>query len=172
MNKLLLVLFVVSSVFTQSTTAQTLMQPNISLAQARKVIDAVIAKCSEPDRVTMSVAVEEMLQADPHAGDARVTVQVRPRALELGEHRLRARQQLLAGGRQLGAARGPPQQLDAELGLEPPHLLGQGGLGDPQLLRRAREAAVARDRGEVLQPPQLHALSAPSSRRRGSAARR
>ena len=104
-------------------------------------------------------------RADAPARDARVAVEVGPRAGELREHRLGARQQLLAGGRQLGAARRPPQQLDAELGLEPPDLLRQRRLGDPELLRRAREAAVARDRGEVLQPPQLHALSAPSSRR-------
>jgi uncharacterized protein GlcG (DUF336 family) len=38
--------------------AQPLMQPNISLAQAMKIVDTVIAQCSEPgDLVTISVAV-------------------------------------------------------------------------------------------------------------------
>ncbi len=38
--------------------AQPLMQPNISVAQARQIIDAVIAECSRPgDLVTVSVAV-------------------------------------------------------------------------------------------------------------------
>jgi uncharacterized protein GlcG (DUF336 family) len=38
--------------------AQVLMQPNISVAQARKIVDAIIAKCSQPGNlVTVTVAV-------------------------------------------------------------------------------------------------------------------
>lgn len=38
--------------------AQVLMQPNVSLAQAMKIVDAVIAKCSRPgDLVTVTIAV-------------------------------------------------------------------------------------------------------------------
>ena len=49
---------IIAAVFIQSTTAQPLMQPNISLTQARKIVDAVIARCSEPrELVTVSVAV-------------------------------------------------------------------------------------------------------------------
>ena len=41
-----------------STQAQPLMQPNISAAQARQIVDAVIAKCGQPgDLLTVSVAV-------------------------------------------------------------------------------------------------------------------
>jgi hypothetical protein len=90
------------------------------------------------------------------ARDARVPVQVGARERDLGEDGLRARQQLLPRGGQLGAARRAPQQRDAQLGLEPPHLLGEGRLREPQLLGRAGEAPVPRDRGEVLQAPQLH----------------
>ena len=38
--------------------AQLLMQPNISVAQARKIIDTIIAECSRPgDLVTVTIAV-------------------------------------------------------------------------------------------------------------------
>ena len=40
-----------------SADAQTLMQRNMSLALAEKLIDAAIAECSEPGEVTISVAV-------------------------------------------------------------------------------------------------------------------
>lgn len=41
-----------------SAHAQLLMQPNISVAQARKIVDAVIATCSQPgDLVTVTIAV-------------------------------------------------------------------------------------------------------------------
>ncbi|MGK0297388.1 MAG: hypothetical protein ACI9XC_000991 [Gammaproteobacteria bacterium] len=44
--------------FAISTSAQPLMQKNISLAQAMQIVDAVIAECSQPgDLVTVSVAV-------------------------------------------------------------------------------------------------------------------
>jgi uncharacterized protein GlcG (DUF336 family) len=53
-----LFLFIVASVIIQSATAQPLMQPNISLAQAMKIVDAVILKCSPPgDLVDVSIAV-------------------------------------------------------------------------------------------------------------------
>jgi hypothetical protein len=86
----------------------------------------------------------------------RVAVEVRPGAVDLGEDGLGPRQQILAGRGELRAARRAPQQRPAELGFQPPHLLGERGLGDPQLLGGAREAPVPGDRGEVLQPPQLH----------------
>jgi hypothetical protein len=106
----------------------------------------------------------------PHApaGDAGVPVKVGPGARDLREDRLRARQELLARRRELRPARRAPQQRDPELRLEPPDLLGERGLRDPQLLGRARELPVARDGDEVLEPPQLHqraTLSARSSRR-------
>jgi uncharacterized protein GlcG (DUF336 family) len=44
--------------FAISSSAQPLMQPNISLAQAMQIVDAVIAECSQPGVwVTVSVAV-------------------------------------------------------------------------------------------------------------------
>jgi len=57
-NLLRFFLFIAASVFIQSTAAQVLVQHNISLAQAMKIVDTVIAQCSEPgDLVTLSVAV-------------------------------------------------------------------------------------------------------------------
>jgi uncharacterized protein GlcG (DUF336 family) len=51
-------LFIVTVLLGHSANAQPLMQPNISLAQARQIVDAVIAECSQPgDLVTVSVAV-------------------------------------------------------------------------------------------------------------------
>lgn len=39
-------------------SAQALMQPNVSVAQARKIVDAIIAECSRPGAlVTVTVAV-------------------------------------------------------------------------------------------------------------------
>jgi uncharacterized protein GlcG (DUF336 family) len=47
-----------TSMLVQSAIAQPMMQPNISLAQARKMVDAVITECSETgDTVSISVAV-------------------------------------------------------------------------------------------------------------------
>ena len=38
--------------------AQLLMQPNISVAQAMRIVDAVIAECSQPgDQITVTIAV-------------------------------------------------------------------------------------------------------------------
>jgi uncharacterized protein GlcG (DUF336 family) len=46
---------------TQAAGAQPRVQHNITLAQARQIVDAVIARCSEPgDLVTVSVAVVDM----------------------------------------------------------------------------------------------------------------
>ena len=51
-------LFIVTGVLGLNANTQPLMQPNVSLAQAMKIIDAVIAECSEGDgQVTVSVAV-------------------------------------------------------------------------------------------------------------------
>ncbi len=51
-------LFIVTGVLGYSAYGQPLMQPNISVAQARQIVDAVIAECSRPgDLVTVTVAV-------------------------------------------------------------------------------------------------------------------
>jgi uncharacterized protein GlcG (DUF336 family) len=44
--------------FSATAAAQPLMQPNISVAQARKIVDAVIAECSRPgELVTVTIAI-------------------------------------------------------------------------------------------------------------------
>jgi len=51
-------LFAVTGLLSLSAHAQLLMQPNISVAQARQIIDTIIAECSRPgDLVTVTVAV-------------------------------------------------------------------------------------------------------------------
>ena len=51
-------LFIVTGALGFSAYAQLLMQPNISAAQARKIVDAVIAECSRPgDLLTVTIAV-------------------------------------------------------------------------------------------------------------------
>ncbi len=62
----------------------------------------------------------------------------------------------LAGrGEADGAARAR-HELDAQLLLQAPHLLAQGGLHDVQLLGRAREARVTRDGLEVAELAEFH----------------
>ena len=40
--------------------AQLLMQPNVSVSQARLIIDTIITECSRPgDLVTVTIAVED-----------------------------------------------------------------------------------------------------------------
>ncbi len=65
-------------------------------------------------------------------------------------------EQVGAGGRQLDAAARAPQQRHPELGLEPPHLLRERGLGDVRGLGRAAEVTVPRHGDEVLELPELH----------------
>jgi len=74
----------------------------------------------------------------------------------LGEHPPRACQQHLARLREGDLAAGAAQEVDAELALEPAHLLGHRGLRDHELLARAREAAVAGHRLERAQLAQFH----------------
>lgn len=51
-------LFAVIGAPSLSAQAQVLMQPNVSLAQAMKIVDAVIARCNRPgDLVTVTIAV-------------------------------------------------------------------------------------------------------------------
>lgn len=58
LNSFRFLLFIAASVFIQSAAAQTLVQHNISLAQAMKIVDTIIAQCSEPgDLVTVGIAV-------------------------------------------------------------------------------------------------------------------
>jgi hypothetical protein len=51
------------------------------------------------------------------------------------------------------------QQPLAELGLQAPDLLADGGLGDPQPFCRVGEVGLVDDRDEVRQLPQFHKQS-------------
>ncbi len=54
----LIFFIIVAGILSLSVNAQPIMQANISLAHAMKIVDAVLAECSQPgDRVTVSVAV-------------------------------------------------------------------------------------------------------------------
>lgn len=51
-------LFALASAWIPAAQAQALMQPNISVALARQIVDAIIAECSRPgDLVTVTIAV-------------------------------------------------------------------------------------------------------------------
>ncbi len=51
-------LVIVTGALGLAAHAQPLMQPNISVAQARQIVDTIIAECSRPgDLVTVSIAV-------------------------------------------------------------------------------------------------------------------
>ena len=51
-------LFIVTGLLSIPASAQPLMQPNISVAQARQIVDTIIAECSQPgDLVTVTIAV-------------------------------------------------------------------------------------------------------------------
>jgi hypothetical protein len=71
----------------------------------------------------------------------------------------RTHEENIAGGRNLDAAGRAAQQRHAELGLEPPDLLGEARLGHVQGLRGSRERPVLDRRDEVRQLLQCHRLS-------------
>jgi hypothetical protein len=62
-----------------------------------------------------------------------------------------------AGLRRRDAPAGALEQRDAELLLEPAHLMRERGLGDVQLLGRTREVTVASHRLDAAQLPHVHA---------------
>src|SRR6185312_3766264 len=80
----------------------------------------------------------------------------RSRSLRGHQRGARPVEEELAGLGQIHAARVALEQTDAELALEPADLRRQSGLGDPELLGRAREAALLRDRDEVSKVTELH----------------
>ena len=99
----------------------------------------------------------EQHRADVHvpAREAAQLVDVAAQRVGLGEHCAGAgRDQLARLGRHHRSRRAA-QQLDAELLLEPAHLVRQGRLRDAQLVGGAREMAVPRDRLEVAKLTEL-----------------
>lgn len=84
--------------------------------------------------------------------------QVGARPVELAEHDADPGQEQLPGVGERDAAGSALEQRGPELGLQPPDLRRNRGLRDAQLLGRAAEAAVAHDRLEVGELPQLHQL--------------
>ena len=73
-----------------------------------------------------------------------------------GQGRAGALEEQLARVGQIDATGVAREQRDPELGLQPPDLRGEPGLGDPQALGGAREASLLGDRDEVAQMTQLH----------------
>jgi hypothetical protein len=86
-------------------------------------------------------------------------------AVDLGEHALRVAEDHAALGGELDAAARAAEDLDAELLLEAPDLLGDRRLGEVQLLGGLRERAVAGDGGDGAKVAQLHAPMVPGRRR-------
>ena len=74
----------------------------------------------------------------------------------LREHRTSARDHELAGFGELDRPGGALEQLDAELALKPADLVRQSRLGDVELVGRAGEVPVPRDRLEVAELTDVH----------------
>ena len=86
-------------------------------------------------------------------------VQVRAHAVHLGERAPRPRQDELARLGHLDATGGAAQQLDAQLALEPAHLLRERRLCDVEVQRGLGERAAAGDGVQVAQLAELHAAT-------------
>ena len=91
-----------------------------------------------------------------HAGER---LQLGLRGVELGERAPRAGDEHLAGLRHRDAAGRALDERHAELGLEAADLLRERRLRDVLARRGAREVALVRERDEVAQLAQIHALS-------------
>ena len=81
--------------------------------------------------------------------------------VDLGEHALRVAEDHAALGGQLDAAARAPEDLDAELLLEPADLLRDRRLREEELVTGLRQRAVAGDGGDRAQVTELHALIVP-----------
>lgn len=58
LNRVTVTLLITTGALGFTARGQVLMQPNISVAQARTIVDAIIAECSQPgDLVTVTIAV-------------------------------------------------------------------------------------------------------------------
>lgn len=137
----------------------------------------------EVDRDARVLVVEvgddgvEVIQAGrPHAAEAQVPaqqpgdlVELVAQAVDLGDHALGVVQDEVAFGRQVDAATRAREERDAELGLQAAELLGDGRLGEMQLLTGLREGPVAGDRDDRSEVPEFHRdkpLTRPSRSRR------
>ena len=92
-------------------------------------------------------------------------LQLAVQAVDLAQDALGVAEDHLALGRDLDRAAGAPEDLDAELLLEPPDLLRDGRLREVQLLGGLGEGAVARHGGDRAQVSELHGSIEPRSRR-------
>ena len=77
-------------------------------------------------------------------------------ALDVAQDACRAFEQLLAGLGQPHAAVGPGEERHPELLFEALNMAGQRRLGEPQMGRRAGDAAEFGDPGEVGEAAQFH----------------
>jgi hypothetical protein len=83
-------------------------------------------------------------------------MQLRVGGVDLGQDPPRPRQQQLAGLGHRDPSRRALHERQSGLLLEPPYLLGQGGLGDVLARGRAREVPFLGQRDEVTQLTQFH----------------
>ena len=105
--------------------------------------------------------------ADPQlaAQQAGELLELGVQAVDLGEHALRVAEDDAALGGELDLPARAPEDLDAELGLEPPDLLRDRRLGEVQLLGGLRERPVAGDGGDGAKVTELHDAMVPGGER-------
>jgi hypothetical protein len=114
------------------------------------------AEAGEQRRNIELAAEQQRADRDPASHQPSQLVDLAAQGLGLGDDPARPGGDELARLGWLHRAGRPPQQLDAELRFEPPHLAGERGLGDVEVVRRTGEVAVVHDAFEVAELADLH----------------
>ena len=106
-----------------------------------------VARAEAPQRGRQQVDADRRAGAEPHASGhhAAQLLHALDAGLQLAQRAIGVGQQQLAGPRGERALAHALEQREAERLLEVAHLHADGGLGEVERLRRAREGAVARD---------------------------
>ena len=116
-----------------------------------------LAKAREQQRHVYLARGKQGADRDPPRDEPLDLVDVALDALDLGEDPPRTLGDRAPGVGGDDAAAGALEELDAQLGLEPAHLVRERGLRDVQLLRGAGEVAMPVDGLDVPELAQLHA---------------
>ena len=125
--------------------------------------DARVRRAEVGEHAEQVVRAGRVDAADPQlaAQQAGELLELGVQAVDLGEHALRVAEDDAPLGGELHLPARAPEDLDAELGLEPPDLLRDRRLGEVQLLGGLRERPVAGDGGDGAKVTELHDAMVP-----------